>query len=68
MNEDTLNMEIRKFLKMVGIRSQREIEHAVLNAIEDGTLTGSESLSVKMTLELPDLDIKHEFDSSIKLD
>lgn len=68
MNEDTLNMEIRKFLKMVGIRSQREIERAVLNAIDDGTLTGSESLVVKMTLELPDLDIKHEFDSSIKLD
>ncbi len=68
MNEDTLNMEIRKFLKMVGIRSQREIERAVLNAIDDGTLTGSESLSVKMTLELPDLDIKHELDGSIKLE
>jgi len=68
MNEDTLNMEIRKFLKMVGIRSQREIEHAVLNAIVDGTLTGSESLTVKMTLELPDLDIKHGLDGSIKLE
>ncbi len=68
MNEDTLNMEIRKFLKMVGIRSQREIERAVLNAIDDGTLTGSESLVVKMTLELPDLDIKHELDGSIKLE
>ncbi len=68
MNEDTLNMEIRKFLKMVGIRSQREIERAVLNAIDEGTLTGSESLVVKMTLELPDLDIKHELDGSIKLE
>ncbi|MCH8846766.1 MAG: hypothetical protein IIC11_08550 [Proteobacteria bacterium] len=68
MNEDTLNMEIRKFLKMVGIRSQREIERAVLNAIDDGTLTGSESLVVKMTLELPELDIKHELDGSIKLE
>ncbi len=68
MNEDTLNMEIRKFLKKVGVSSQREIEHAVQNAIDDGTLTGSESLSVKMTLELPDLDIKHELDGSIKLE
>ncbi len=68
MNEDTLNMEIRKFLKMVGIRSQREIERAVLNAIDDGTLTGSESLVVKMTLELPELDIKHELDGLIKLE
>ncbi len=68
MNEDTLNMEIRKFLKKVGISSQREIEHAVQNAIGNGTLTGSESLTVKMTLEISDLDLKHEFDGSIKLE
>ena len=67
MNEDTLNMEIRKFLKMVGISSQREIERTVQNAIDEGTLTGSENLAVKMTLELPELDIKHELDGSIKL-
>jgi hypothetical protein len=67
MNEDTLNMEIRKFLKRVGISSQREIEHAVQSAIEDGTLTGSGNLAVKMTLELPELDIKHELDGSINL-
>ncbi len=68
MNEDTLNMEIRKFLKKVGVSSQREIEHAVQNAIGNGTLTGSESLTVKMTLEISDLDLKHEFDGSIKLE
>ena len=68
MNEDKLNMEIRKFLKRVGISSQREIERAVQNAIGDGTtLTGSEKLAVKMTLELPGLDIKHEVDGSISL-
>ena len=67
MNEDTLNMEIRKFLKKVGISSQREIERAVQSAMEDGTLTGSENLAVKMTLELPDLEIKHELDGSINL-
>lgn len=68
MNEDTLNMEIRKFLKKVGVSSQREIEHAVQNAIGNGTLTGSESLTVKMTLEISDLDLKHELDGSIKLE
>ena len=67
MNEDTLNMEIRKFLKKVGISSQREIERAVQNAMGEGTLTGSEKLAVKMTLELPDLDMKHELDGSINL-
>ena len=68
MNEDTLNMEIRKFLKKVGVSSQREIEHAVQNAIGNGTLTGSENLTVKMTLEISDLDLKHELDGSIKLE
>lgn len=60
MNEDTLNMEIRKFLKKVGISSQREIEHVVQGAIRDGRLIGSESLKIRMTLELPDLDFKHQ--------
>ncbi len=68
MNEDTLNMEIRKFLKKVGISSQREIEHTVQNSINDGTLTGSESLAIRMTLELPDLDVKHQLDGTIKLE
>ena len=68
MNEDTLNMEIRKFLKKVGVSSQREIEHAVQSAIGNGTLTGSESLTVKMTLEISDLDLKHELDGSINLE
>lgn len=38
MNEDKFNMEIRKFLKQVGVTSQREIEHAVIKAVESGRL------------------------------
>ena len=53
MNEDTLNMEVRKYLKKVGVTSQREIEHAVLNAIESGTLNGTGTIAVKMTLNAP---------------
>jgi hypothetical protein len=68
MNEDTLNMEIRKFLKKVGINSQREIEHAVQNAINDGTLTGSENLAVRMTLEIADLNLKQVLDGTINLE
>ena len=36
MDEDVLNMEIRKFLKKVGITSQREIERALQAALESG--------------------------------
>jgi len=67
MNEDTLNMEIRKYLKTVGISSQREIEHGVLNAIKGGGLTGTETLHVQMTLSVPRLGIDHQIDGEIAL-
>ncbi|QPK65546.1 hypothetical protein IVG45_09495 [Methylomonas sp. LL1] len=68
MNEDTFNMEIRKYLKTVGITSQREIEHAVFKAIEVGQLTGSETLNIKMTLEVPGIGICHCIDGKIALE
>ena len=68
MNEDTFNMEIRKFLKKVGVTSQREIEHAVLKAIEEGNLNGSEILEVKMTLEAPALGISHCIEGTLALE
>ena len=52
MNEDTFNMEIRKFLKKVGITAQREIENAVRDALEQGILTGSEKLEIYVTLKI----------------
>ncbi|MGJ0483143.1 MAG: DUF6494 family protein [Methylomicrobium sp.] len=67
MNEDTLNMEIRKFLKKVGVTSQREIEHAVQKAIEDGQMAGKSEIRVKMTLEAPELGIKHCIEDTIAL-
>lgn len=68
MNEDTLNMEIRRFLKRVGITSQREIEHAVHAALEQKMLTGNEKLAIKMTLEMPVLGLKHTIDGQIGLE
>jgi len=68
MNEDTFNMDIRKFLKIVGVSSQREIEHAVLKAVEAGKLSGSETLEVKMTLELPAVGISHCIEGKIALE
>lgn len=68
MNEDTLNIEIRKFLKNVGITSQREIEHAVLKAVETGKLKGSETIAIKMTLEAPAIGISHCIEGKIALE
>ena len=68
MNEDKFNMELRKFLKKVGINSQREIEQAVHQAIDAGTLKGSESLEAKMVLSIPALKLSTEIDGTISLD
>lgn len=52
MNEETLNMSMRKFLKMVGVSTQNEIEKAVERAIADGIITGNESFPAKATIEI----------------
>lgn len=67
MNEDTFNMDIRKFLKKVGINAQREIEHAVIRALDEQALKGTETLNVSMTLDVPELAIHHKLDGQIHL-
>jgi hypothetical protein len=68
MNEEALNLSIRKFLKMVGISSQREIEHAVTKAAAEGAITGTESFPAKMTLEIPGLKVNVAFNGDITLE
>ena len=68
MNDETFNLSIRKFLKVVGIGSQREIERAVMRALEEGRITGSESLPATVTLEIAGLNLNVKFDGEIKLE
>ena len=68
MDEETLNMSVRKFLKQVGVTSQREIETAVREALEAGRLAGDESLPVKVTLEVAGLEIRHEVEGTLRLE
>jgi hypothetical protein len=58
VNEDQLNLAIRKFLKQVGVTSQREIESAVRAAAAGGSLPAG-GVRARVTLELPDLDVQH---------
>jgi hypothetical protein len=67
MNEETFNLSIRKFLKIVGVSSQREIEQAVAKAIAEHTISGTESFPVKVTLEVAGLKLNVNFDGEIKL-
>ena len=67
MDQEAFNLGIRKFLKMVGVNSQREIEQAVGKALESGKLRGDETLTARMMLEIPELGLKVPFDGEIKL-
>ena len=67
MDEDIFNMELRKFLKKVGVTSQREIEQAVRNGIESGELTGHETLKAQVTLTVEGLAVSHDIEGKISL-
>jgi hypothetical protein len=67
MDQETFNLSIRKFLKMVGVNSQREIEQAVQGALAAGKLKGEETFPAKVTLEIPSLGLKVPFDGEIRL-
>jgi hypothetical protein len=67
MNEEALNLSIRKFLKMVGVSSQRAIEHAVIDAAATGALAGTESFPAKVTLEIAGLNLNVVFTGDITL-
>lgn len=68
MHEETFNLSIRKFLKIVGINSQREIEQAVRKALEEGRIAGNESFPATMTLEVGGLHLHFKIDGEIKLE
>jgi hypothetical protein len=68
MNEDTFNTSIRKFLKTVGVTSQREIEKAVRDALASGRLKGNEKLPAKMTLSVGRIDLSLVIDGAVELE
>lgn len=67
MNEDIFNTSLRRFLKKVGITSQREIEKAVREALADGRLMGHEKLPAKIVLTLGGVSLTHEVADEIEL-
>ncbi len=67
MDEDRFNMEVRKFLKVVGVTSQREIENAVRKALAEGKVKGNAKLKAKMVLTIPAIGLSHEIDGEVAL-
>ena len=67
MNEDVFNMSLRKFLKKVGVTSQREIEKAVREAIDSGKLKGDETLDAEVTIKIGGVALSERIDGRIEL-
>jgi hypothetical protein len=68
MNEDTFNIEVRKFLKQLGVTTQREIESAVRRAVEAGRLKGDERLKVSARVQIESIGLDHRVEGEIALD
>ena len=67
MNEDTFNIEVRRFLKQVGVSSQREIESAVRRAIDSGRLKGGEKLKATARVQIEGIGLDHRVEGEITL-
>ncbi len=67
MNEDVFNREVRKFLKQLGVTSQREIEAAVRKALDEGRLKGDERLTARARVTIDTLGLEHEIETEISL-
>lgn len=68
MNEDIFNMEVRKFLKKVGVTSQREIEQAVRRALSEGRLKGKGKVKARVVLTVDEVGLTYEIDGKIALE
>ena len=68
MNEETFNLSLRKFLKMVGVSSQGEIEKAVAQALADKRIQGTETFPATMTLDIPGIKLNVTFEGRIVLE
>ena len=67
MDEDRFNMEVRKFLKMVGVTGQREIETAVRQALDAKKLSGGETLKAKVVMTIEGVGLSHVVEGDISL-
>jgi hypothetical protein len=68
MNEEALNVSVRKFLKKVGVTSQREIEQAVRAAVSGGKLKGNETLPARATLKIEGIGLSVDIEGAVELE
>ncbi len=67
MEQEQLDMAIRRFLKEVGITSHRALAEAVARAEQSGSLPAGAPVRLSMTLEAPELGLKHQITGELDL-
>ena len=67
MDEEVFNTQLRRFLKKVGIQSQREIEQAVRRGFERGILKSTDKLNAQVLLQVPAVDVDVTIEDEIAL-
>ena len=67
MNKDNLNIEVRKFLKKVGISSQRIIETTLTNKFQNGDIKIDDEIELEMNLSIKNFQEEHLIKEKIKI-
>ena len=67
MDEDNLNIEIRKFLKKVGISSQRIIESSIINKVKSGEIKINDEINLEMRLNIKNFKEENIISEKIKI-
>ena len=68
MNEEKLNISLRKFLKNVGITSQRKIEDKVKESIDSSKITSSKKIKISAHLVSIDLNLDEKIEGEIEVE
>jgi len=68
MNEEKLNISIRKFLKNVGITSQRKIEEKVRECIDSSTINSSKKIRISAHLLSEELSLDEKIEGEIEIE
>lgn len=68
MNEDVLNMSVRKYLKKLGVTAQREIERAVAEAVRDGRVPADARLPVRARIQVDGIGLDITVDGTLELE
>jgi Family of unknown function (DUF6494) len=67
MDEESFNLSVRRFLKNLGVTSQREIELGVRERLDSGDLQGNETLKARATVTVEGVEQEIVVEGEIKL-